>query len=219
MKIFLRWPVSVQLLHHVWLFATPWTGACQASLSITNSRSLLKLMSIKLVMPSNHLILCRPLLLLPSIFPSVRVFSSGSVLRIKWSKYWSFSFSISPPVGLYRSIAFCLKFMYYFIVWVRHYLYNHSLVRQLDYVQSGELQFLNTHKYIYTHSNIELELLGILKPNTSIPSIYSVSRYTPPHTYIFICSTLHVIFCLILIYVLVLHLFYWLWIRETEGVK
>ena len=184
MKIFLRWPVSVQLLSHVWLFATPWTGACQASLSITNSWSLLKLMSIKLVMPSNHLFLCRLLLLLPSVFPSIRVLSNGSVLRIKWSKYWSFSFSISPLVGLYRSIAFCLKFMYYFIVWVRHYLYNHSLVRQLDYVQSGELQFLNfTHKYTYTHSNIELELLGILKPNTSIPSIYSVSRYTHTHTH------------------------------------
>ena len=78
------------------LFATAWTAACQASLSITNSRSLLKLMSIELVMPSHHLILCHPLLLLPSIFPSIRVFSYESVLRIRWPKYWSFSFSISP---------------------------------------------------------------------------------------------------------------------------
>ena len=85
---------SVQLLSHV--FATPWPAACQASLSITNSWSLLKLMSIELVMPSNHLILCHPLLLPPSIFPRIRVFSNESVLRIRWPKDWSFSFSISP---------------------------------------------------------------------------------------------------------------------------
>ena len=77
-------------------FATPWTTACQAALSITNSWSLLKLMSIQSVMPSNHLTLCHPLLLLPSIFPSIRVFSSESVLHIRWPKCWSFSFSISP---------------------------------------------------------------------------------------------------------------------------
>ena len=86
---------SVQLLSHVQLFVTPWTAACQASLSITNSQSLIKLISIKSVMPSNHLILCHPLLLLLSIFPSIRVFSNESVLRIRWPKYWSFSFSIS----------------------------------------------------------------------------------------------------------------------------
>ena len=87
---------SVQLLRCVQLFATPWTAARQASPSITNSWSLPKLMSIKLVMPSNHLILCRPLLLLPSIVPSIRVFSNESVLCIRWPKYWSFSFSICP---------------------------------------------------------------------------------------------------------------------------
>ena len=87
---------SVQSLSCVWLFATPWITACQASLSITNSRSLLKLMSIESVMPSNHLILCRPLLLLPSIFPSIRVFSNESAPHIRWPKDWSFSFSISP---------------------------------------------------------------------------------------------------------------------------
>ena len=87
---------SVQLLSRVQLFATPWTGARQASLSITNSQSLLKLMSIKSVMPSKHLILCHPLLFLPSIFPNIRVISNESVLRIRWPKYWSFSFSISP---------------------------------------------------------------------------------------------------------------------------
>ena len=87
---------SVQLLNRVRLFATPQTAARQASLSITNSRSLLKLMSIELVMPSNHLILCHPLLLLPSVFPSIRVFSSESDLHIRPPKYWSFRFSISP---------------------------------------------------------------------------------------------------------------------------
>ena len=86
---------SVQSLNHGWLFATPWTAARQASLSITNSRSLLKLMSIELVMPFNHLILYRPLLFLPSIFPSIRVFSNESVLLIRWRKYWSFSISPS----------------------------------------------------------------------------------------------------------------------------
>ena len=86
---------SVQSLSRVWLFATPWTPACQASLSITNSQSLLRLLPIESVMPSNHLILCRPLLL-PSIFPSVRVFSYESALHIRWPKYWSFSFNISP---------------------------------------------------------------------------------------------------------------------------
>ena len=87
---------SVQSLSRVRLFATPWTVACQASLSITNCLSLLKLMSIESVMPSNHFILRCPLLLLPSIFPSIRVFSNESALCIRWPKYWSFSFSISP---------------------------------------------------------------------------------------------------------------------------
>ena len=87
---------SVQLLSRVRLFATPWTAARQASLSITSSRSLLKLMSIESVMPSNHLILCCPIFLLPSNFPSIKVFSNDSVLHIRRPKYWSFSFSISP---------------------------------------------------------------------------------------------------------------------------
>ena len=91
---------SVQLLSHVWLFATPWTAACQASLSITISQSLLKLMSIESVMPSNHLILCCPLLLLPSVFPN------ESVLHIRWPKYWSFSFNVSPSNEYSRLISF-----------------------------------------------------------------------------------------------------------------
>ena len=87
---------SVQLLSRVRLFATPWIAACQASLSITNSQSFLKLMPIELVMPSSHLILCHPLLFLPPIPLSIRVFSNESTLRMRWPKYWSFSFSISP---------------------------------------------------------------------------------------------------------------------------
>ena len=88
--------LSVQSLSRVWLFATPWTTASQASRSVTNSQSLLKLMSIASVMPSKHLILCHPILLLPSNFPSIRVFSNESALCMRWPKYWSFKFSISP---------------------------------------------------------------------------------------------------------------------------
>ena len=96
---------SVQLLSCIRLFVTPWTAARQASLSITNSWSSLKFMSIERVMPSTHLILCRPLLLLPSIFPSIRVFSNESALHIRWPKYWSFSFSISPS-NIYLVLIF-----------------------------------------------------------------------------------------------------------------
>jgi len=97
---------SVQSLISVWFIATPWTAARQASLSITNSWNLLKLTSIELVMPSNHLILCCPLLLPPSIFPSIRVFSNESALRIRWPKDWSFSFSISPSTEYSGLISF-----------------------------------------------------------------------------------------------------------------
>ena len=91
--------------------ATPWTASCQASLSFTNSRSLLKLMSIELVIPSNHLILCHPLLLLPSILPSLRVFSNESVLHIKWPKYWSFSFSVNPSNDYSGLISFRMDWL------------------------------------------------------------------------------------------------------------
>ena len=96
----------VQLLSHVQLFATPWNAARQDSLSVTNSWSLLKLMSIKSVMPSNHLLLCCPLLLLPSIFPSIKVFSNESVLCIRWPKYWSFSFNFSSSNEFSGLISF-----------------------------------------------------------------------------------------------------------------
>ena len=102
---------SVKLLSRVWLFLTPWTTAHQASLSITNSQSLLKLMTIESVMPSNHLNLCRPHLLLPSIFPSIRVFSNESALSIRWPKYWSFSFNISPSSEYSGLISFRMDWL------------------------------------------------------------------------------------------------------------
>ena len=120
---------SVQSLSRVWLFVTPWTEACQASLSITNSWSLLKLMSFESVMPSNHLILCHPLFLLLSIFPSIRVFSSGSDLRITWPKYWSFSFSISPSNEYSGLISFRMDWLNLFAVQgtLKSLLQHHSL--------------------------------------------------------------------------------------------
>ena len=102
---------TIQSLSPVRLFVTSWTAACQASLSITNSQSLLKLMSTESVMPSNHLILCRPLLLLPSIFPSIRVFSNESVLCIRWPKYWSFSFNISASYEYSGLISFRMDWL------------------------------------------------------------------------------------------------------------
>ena len=119
---------SVQLLIHIQLFVTPWTATHQASLSITNSRSLPKLMSVESVMPSNHLILCRPLLLPPSIFPNIRVFSSESVLHIRWSKYWSFSFNISPSNEHSGLISFMMDWLYLLAVQgtLKSFLQHHS---------------------------------------------------------------------------------------------
>ena len=107
---------SVQLLSHVRLFETPWTVTRQAFLSITNSWSFLKLMSIELVMPSNHLILCRPLLLPPSVFPSIRIYSNESACHIRWPKYWSFSFIISPSSEgfiSFRRVSILLPYFQY----------------------------------------------------------------------------------------------------------
>ena len=119
---------SVQLPSCVWLLVTPWTTAHQAFLSITNSWSLLKLMSIESVMPSNHLILCRPLLFLPSIFPSIREFSNESVLRIRWPRYWSFSFSISPFNEYSGLISFQMDWLDLLAVQgtLKSLLYHHS---------------------------------------------------------------------------------------------
>ena len=119
---------SVQSLSHVQLFATPWIAARQASLSITNSRSLLKLMSIELVTPSSHLILCRPLLLLPPIPPSIRVFSNESTSRMRWPKYWSFSFSFSPSNEHPGLISFRMDWLDLLAVQgtLKHLLQHHS---------------------------------------------------------------------------------------------
>ena len=119
---------SVQSLSHIRLFATPWTAAHQASLSITNFQGLLKLMSIKLVMPSNHLLLCHPLLLLPSIFPTIRVFSNESVLLIRWPNYWTFSLSISPSNKYSGPISFRIDWLDLFEIQgtLRSLLQHHS---------------------------------------------------------------------------------------------
>ena len=127
-KVDERVQLSVQLLSHVWLLVTAWTAAHQTSLSITNSRRLLKLLSIASVMPSNHLILCHPFLLLSSIFPSIRIFSNESVLCIRWPKYWSFSFSISPSKEYSGLISFRIDWLDLFAVQgtLKHLLQHHS---------------------------------------------------------------------------------------------
>ena len=127
---------SVQFLQ---LFETPWTAACKASLSITNSQSLLKLMPIKSVMPVNHLILCRPVLLLPSIFPSIRVFSNDSVLHIRWPKNWNFSFSISPSNEYSGLISFRIAGL---ISLSSKDSQESSLIPQFKIINSSALRFL-----------------------------------------------------------------------------
>ena len=140
----------IQLLSRVQLFATPRTAACQASLPITNSQSLLKLMPIESVMPSSHLILCRPLLLLPSIFSSIRVFSNKSVLRIRWPKYWSFSFSISPSDEYSRLISFRMDWLDLFAVQgtfkslLQHHSSKASILRCSAFFMRLLLPFLRT---------------------------------------------------------------------------
>ena len=131
---------SVQLLSHVQLFVTLWTAACQASQSIANSRSLLKLMSIESVMPSNHLIFCRPLLLPLSILSSIGDFSKKSVLHIRWPKYWSFSFSISPSNEYSGLISFKIDWLDLFTV--QGTLKKSSLTPQFKSINSSALSLL-----------------------------------------------------------------------------
>ena len=147
-----EWYSSVQSLSCVRLFSTPWAAACQASLSITNSQSLLKLMSIESVMPSNHLIFYQPFLLLPSVFPSIMVFSNESVLRIKWPKYWSFSFSISPSNEHSGLISFRMDWLDLLAV------QGFSPTPQFKSINSSALSFLysptltSIHDYWKKHS-------------------------------------------------------------------
>ena len=126
MKVTQSCPTLCNIMN--WLLVTPWTAACQTSLSINNSRSLLKLMSIELVIPSNHLTLCRPLLLPPSIFPGIRVFSNESVLRIRWPNYWSFSFNISPSNKHPGLISFRMDWLDLLVVQgtLKSLLHHHS---------------------------------------------------------------------------------------------
>ena len=147
---------SVQSLTHVRLFMTPWTTACQALLSITNSLSLLKLMSIERVMPSNHLILCPPLLLPPSIFPSIRVFSNESVLHIRWPKCWSFSFSISPSNEYSGLISFSMEWLDLLAVQgtlrslLQHHYSKASILQRSAFLNSPTLTSI--HDYWKNHS-------------------------------------------------------------------
>ena len=148
LKMSFQYVSSVQLLSCVQLFVTPWPAACQVSLSITNTRSLLKLIIIKLVMPSNHLILCHPLLLLPAVFPSIRVFSNESVLLIRWPKYWSFSFSISPFSEYSDLISFRMDWFDLLAVQgtLKSLLQHHSC-RSINF---SALSFLNGLTHIHT---------------------------------------------------------------------
>ena len=149
---------SVQLLSRVRLFATPWTRACQASLSITNSCSLPKAMSIKSMMPSNHLILCCPLLLLPSIFPSIRVFSNESALRIRWPKYWSFSFIISPINEHPGPISFRMDWLDFLAVQgtLKSLLQHHSSKASILWCSLTSFIVQLSHPYITTGKAIAL---------------------------------------------------------------
>ena len=142
---------SLQLLSHVQLFATPWTALHQASLSITNSQSLLKLMSIESVMPSNHFILCHPLFLLPSIFPSIRVFSDESALCIRWPKYWSFSFSISPSNEYSGLISFRIDWLDLFAV--QGTLKSLLPTLQFESINSSALSFLYSPSLTSIHDS------------------------------------------------------------------
>ena len=156
--------------YRVWLLATPWTAAHQASLFITNSQTLLKLMSIESVMPSNHLILCRPLLLLPSIFPSMRVFSNESVLRIRWPKYLSFSFSISPSneySGLISLKFFTFLKKYYF--WFKWR--THSVCIQI-----------HAHTHTHTHTHTHVYLYGHTQQSKILYCFYLFILLPTPHS-------------------------------------
>ena len=162
--------LSVQSLSRVQLFVTPWTAAPQASLIITNFWSLLKLMSIELVMQSKHLILCLPLFLLPPIFPSIRVFSNESVLRIKWPKYWSFSFSISPSNEYSGLIFFRIDWLYIVAVQgtLKSLLQHHSSKASILWPSAFCIVQLS-HPYMTTGKTIALTRWTFAGKVTSLP--------------------------------------------------
>ena len=152
---------SVQSLSRVLLYATPWTAASQASMSITNNRSLFKLMTIESVMPPNHFILCRPLLLPHSIFPSIRVFSMESVLHLRWPKYWSFSFSISPYNEYSELISFRFDWFNLFAVQgaLKSLLQHHNLKPSIWHSAFFMIQF----SYPYMTTTLTTGLLSAKK--------------------------------------------------------
>ena len=186
--VYHQYTSSVQLLSRVRLFAIPWTAACQASLSITNSQSSPKLMSIESVMPSNHLILCHPLLLLPSIFPSIWVFFNESALCVRWPKYWSFSFSISPSNEHPGLISFRMDWLYLLAV--------HGTLKSLLQHDSSKASILLhsafcaqlSHPYMTTAKTIALTrqtfvdkvmslLFNMLSRLVNLPQYTSISIY------------------------------------------
>ena len=159
---------SVQSLSQVQLFVTPWTAACQASLSITNSRSLSKLMPIESV-PSNHLILCHPLLLPPSIFPSIRVFSNESALHIRWPKYWSFSFSISPSNEHPWLISFRMDSLDFLAVqWTLKSLLQHHSSKASILQRSAFFIVQLSHPYMTTGKTIALTRQTLVRKAISL---------------------------------------------------
>ena len=166
---------SVQLLSCVWLFATSWMAGHQASLSITNSWSLLKLMSTESVMPFNHLILCHPLLLLPSIFHSIRVFSNESVLCIRWPKYWSFSFSISPSNEYVGLISFRMDWLDLFAVQgtLKSLLQHHSSTASILH-HSAVFTVQRSHPYMTTGKSIALTRWTFVGKVMPLPFEYAV---------------------------------------------
>ena len=185
---------SVQSLSRVRFFATPWTAAHQASLSTTNSQSLLKFISIEAMMPSNHLVLCRPLFLLPSIFPSIRVFSNESVPHIRWPKYWSFSFSISPSNEYSGLISFRKNWFDLLAVQgtpkslLQHHSSKASILwrsvhsvaqsqRQLAHMQNAEA---GISRFLFASEGAHLEWSGVLRGRTrDLKSSYLVSPLQP----------------------------------------
>ena len=172
------------------LFETPWTAALQASLSISNSWSLLKLMSIESVMPSNHLILCYPLLLLPSIFPSIRVFSSESVLHIRWPQYWSFSFSISPSSEYSTLISFRMDWLNLLAVQgtLKSLLQHHSSKASILWHSAFFIVQLS-HPYMTTGKTIALTAAAVHSIN-HCPTVFRKGLKCNLHRYFFYTSFL-----------------------------
>ena len=180
---------SVQSLHCFWLFVTPWAAARQASLSNTNSQSLPKLMSIELVIPFSHLILCRPLLLLPSIFPSLRVFSNESALHIRWPKYWSFSFNNRPPNEHPGLISFRMDWLDLLAVQgtLRSLLQHHSSKASILLHSEEEFIVQLSHPYMST-GKTSICICNYVLIHTHIPWGFFFFKKYAMHIILCVCS-------------------------------